>query len=289
MANIPLMTDEILGEFELARLLKIPQDTLSRLLAETPLPRFFIGGEVRFITSSVLAFCHRHEGLDLLPLRVVEAVEGDAAEAADTPAESPDVTAPVEVPPLPTAAEGEQSWVSREARDALVTGVADPGRNLDRLKLRDALLELNDALLPALTRLSVGRLHPHYDEKSRTSPWRLDFDGDSRIEAISIAWGAGDHAPPRFGDRPHIEVELDGASLKVILDSRNRNFDPVLVGDDVRALAAAGFALLPVVDALGTRVCKSYPMADPAPSTPVVARILEHDLELLVPLWARLV
>ncbi len=278
------MNDEILGDAELARLLKVSQHDVTRLLLETSLPRFFIGGEARFLKASVLAFCARNEGLDLLPLAVAE-----TASLVAPIAEANASLCPCEVSPFPTAAEGEQSWVATEARDALLSGASDPGRNLDRLRLRDALLELNDQLLPALTRRSVGRLHPHYDEKSRTSPWRLDFDGDSRIDAISIAWGAGDHAPPRFGDRPHLEVELRASTLEVFLDTHGRTFDPPLEPETASALAEAGFALLPLGEDHVTRVSKTYPMPDPSPPTAVIARSLEADLEHLVPLWVRLV
>ena len=46
---------------------------------------------------------------------------------------------------LPAAQAGEHPWVDAESLDSLAGGAGDAGRNLDRLKLRDALLELNDA------------------------------------------------------------------------------------------------------------------------------------------------
>ncbi len=269
------MNDPILNEQELAALLRVPGTTIEALVARTDLPRFFVEGKVRFLTARVLAWCERHEGSDLLPV----------------PAPIIVIEAPVKVarPPsvLPAPKPGEHPWVESEALDALASGATDSGRNLDRLKLRDALLELNDSLLGALARYSGGRLHPHYDEKSRTSPWRLE--AGSRIDAISIAWGAGDHAPPQFVDRPHVEVELSKGELRIALDTVARGFVPPLDEARLDALRDEGIAIELTLDGTPAIFAKVYSLPDPAPSVSTIVAALEADLERLVPLWAQLV
>lgn len=270
------MTSPILNEQELAALLKVPGKTVDALIARTSLPRFFAEGKMRFVTSRVLAWLEQHEGAELLP-----PVEPEPA--------PPVVEAPrAPPPPLPAAKAGEHPWVEDEALDALASGAADPARNLDRLKLRDALLELNDALLGALARFSNGRLHPHHDEKSRTSPWRLDLGSDERIDAISIAWGEGEHAPPQFEDRPHIAVELAKGELRVMLDTARRAFSPALDEGALDALRDDGIAVELGPDERPARFAKVYSLPDPAPAVGALVHHLEGDLEKLVALWTRL-
>jgi hypothetical protein len=276
------MHDDVLNEFQLAEFLKVRAEVVARLLVETGLPRFFIAGEARFIRPRILTWLEGHEARDLLP--PIVAVGSDAADEVVV------ALAPIEiaVSRLSTASPGEVSWLSAEAMDALVSGAGDPGRNLDRLKVRDALLELNDAVLPVLTRLSTGRLHPHHDEKSRTSPWRLDLDADGRIDAIGIAWGAGEHAPARFADRPHLAVELTGEALRVRLDTHGKRLEPPVSFEETQSLAAAGFRIEPAEpEGEPQAITKTYMTASPMPSTSQVARTLEADFERLVPLWAR--
>lgn len=269
------MTDPILNEQELAALLRVPGKTIEALIATTDLPRFSVEGKVRFLTARILAWCERHEGSDLLPAPEPIVV----------------VAAPVKVvrPPsaLPAPRLGEHPWVDSEALEALASGATDSGRNLDRLKLRDALLELNDSLLGALARYSGGRLHPHYDEKSRTSPWRME--AGSRIDTISIAWGAGDHAPPQFVDRPHIEVELSKGELRIALDTVARGFSPPLDEAALDALRDDGIAVELTLEGNPAIFAKVYSLPDPAPSVSTIVAILEADLERLVLLWAQLV
>lgn len=273
------MSDPILNEQGLAELLKVPGQTVAALVADINFPRFYIQGQVRFLESRVLAWLEAREGQEVLP-----------AEAPPAPEPEP-APAPVMREPslLPSAGVGAHPWLTGDGLDALHAGAADPGRNLDRLKVRDALLELNDALLGALARRSDGRLHPHHDEKSRTSPWRIDLGSNQRIDAISIAWGAGEHAPPQFDDRPHIEVELSKGELRVALDVARKTFAPPLDEPALDALAAAGIAVEMAGDGLTPSVfAKVYALSDPAPSLDVVVAALEQDLDLLVPLWARL-
>jgi len=272
------MTDPVLTEQDLATMLKVPGKTVDTLLAKTDLPRFTLDGKVRFLTTQILAWLERrtsaHSG-DLFP--------------AETPPPKPLASAPrpVRVTHLPPARPPDHPWVAEESLDALAQGASDPGRNLDRLKLRDALLELNDALLPTLSRRSSGRLHPHYEEKLRTSPWRLEVGGEGRIGAISMAWGAGDNASPEFSDRPHIEVELSKGELRLVLDTVGRTLMPPLSEDELETLRENGIAIeLEGPDARA--FAKLYPLPSPAPMVSAIAHALELDLEQLVPLWARL-
>jgi hypothetical protein len=271
------MTSPILSDQDLATLLKVPGKTVEALIARTSMPRFFIDGKMRFATARVLAWIENHEGAELLPPLELEPVAVVAAEDRPPP------------PQLPAAGTGEHPWIEAEALDALADGASDPARNLDRLKLRDALLELNDALLGVLSRFSGGRLHPHHDEKSRTSPWRLDLGSDERIDAISIAWGAGEHAPPDFEDRPHVAVELAKGELRVALVTVARAFTPPLEQALLDALADKGIAIELGLDQRIKRLAKVYALPAPAPSVGAIVHALEGDLEALVALWARLV
>ena len=273
--------DPILDEHGLAQLLKATDKTLTTLLDRTDLPRFTLDGERRFLTQSVLAWVARHEGGELIPVAPEEPVPEPIAlpEPTPTPIKRPR-------PVLSAAAVGEPSWFDPTAIEALDESAGDAGRNLDRLKLRDALLELNDSLLPVLTRLSEGRLHPHHDEKLRTSPWRLDLGSSDRIESIGIAWGAGEHAPPAFSDRPHVEVVLGRDTLTVQLDNHGRVYTPALDEALVTALAADGFEL---EVAKPTTIARTYTLPMPVPTLETVATAVQADLARLIPLWVRLV
>jgi hypothetical protein len=268
------MTSPVLNEQELAELLRVPAKTVAALVARSDLPRFFVDGKMRFLSSRVLAWCERHEGSDIVP--------------PEAPVAPPVAPSSSETPRLPRAKEGEHPWVDEESLDALAKGAGDPQRNLDRLKLRDALLELNDGLLGGLTRLSGGRLHPHNDERSRTTPWRLEPGSEERIDAISIAWGSGEHAPPRFEDRPHIEVELSKGELRVALETAQRAFEPPLDAAAIDALADAGIAVELEPDGRPSVFAKVYSLPTPAPPVGTIVARLESDLERLVSLWARL-
>lgn len=273
------MTDPVLTEQDLATLLKVPGKTVEMLLQKTDLPRFTLDGKARFLTGQVLAWLERrttgHSG-DIFPIDV------------PPPPKPPPSPRQVRTTHLPPARPPDHPWVSEDSLDALAGGAAESGRNLDRLKLRDALLELNDALLPSLGRHSAGRLHPHYEEKLRTSPWRLDLGGTGRIGAISMAWGAGDNAPPEFSDRPHIEVELSKGELRVALDAVGRSIVPPIGESEINALNETGIAVELEGDT-PRAFAKVYPLPTPSPSLHAIAHALEQDLEHLVPLWARLV
>lgn len=288
-----LAMDAILDEHGLAQLLKATDKTLAALLARSDLPRFTLAGENRFLANSVLAWIARHEGAELIPV-AVEAppvvLVGEPALPAPEPEPAPVAAAPVVPivrprPVLSAANPGETSWLEPDAIGALSDGAGDAGRNLDRLKLRDALLELNDALLPLLTRYSDGRLHPHHDEKLRTSPWRLDLGSSDRIETIGIAWAAGEHAPPAFSDRPKVEVVLSADSLTVRLDHHGRAYQPPLDGELRAALHAEGYEL---DEGERTAIWRTYVLPQPAPTLDTVSRTVQGDLARLVPLWVRL-
>ena len=260
---------DILTLPELAARLRVSAADAARILELTDLPRFTVAGEPRFLASSVAAWLGRHEGSELLPALV-----------APPPAPAVPRTAPA----FAAASAGEAPFATFEALEALAGGATDPGRNLDRLKLRDSLLELNEALLPVLTHLSHGELHPHPDEKSRTSPWRLDDAPRGRIQALSMAWGAGEGAPPGFVDRPRFEVELSPGELRLSLVAP-RGFAPPLAEGELDALRESGLAL--DEDGAAPTLAKVYPIGHPAPSLSGVAQALEGDLRLLVPVWAR--
>lgn len=272
------MFDPVLTEQELAALFRVPDKTVEALVAKTDLPRFSIEGKPRFLLASVLAWCQRHEGDELLP-QLVEMVI-----AAPPPKPVRRITQ------LPAAQAGEHAWVDAESLDSLAGGAGDAGRNLDRLKLRDALLELNDALLSSLSRHSDGRLHPHYDEKSRTSPWRLELGSNQRIDTISMAWGSGEHAPSQFNDRPHLAVELSKGELRLVLDPHARSFAPPLDAATIDALLDQGIAVEMGADhATPVAFAKVYAMPDPAPTLATIVEALDADLARLIPLWAKLV
>lgn len=270
------MTNPVLNEQELAELLRVPAKTIAALLSRSDLPRFYVDGKTRFLTSRVLAWFDRYEGAEILP--------PEAPPPREEPKRSPE-----QQPQLPAAKPGEHSWVDEAALDALARGASDPGRNLDRQRLRDALLELNDALLAGLSRLSDGRLHPHYDEKARTSDWRLEPGKADRIDAISISWGAGEHAPPHFADRPHLEVELSRGELRVALDTAGRVFEPPLDEAALEALGESGIAVELSSEDRPSDFAKVYSLPNPAPPIAAIVSHLERDLERLVALWARLV
>jgi hypothetical protein len=258
---------DILTTADLASCLGVPAAVVARLVETTNLPRFTIGGEPRFLAGRVTEWLEAREGQELLP-----------REPEPAPIPRPPTTQ------LEPAGEGEHPFVTAAALDALGSGAADPARNLDRLTLRDTLLELNEALLPILGRLSQGRLHPHHDEKSRTSPWRVDEVSSRRIDTLTIAWGAGDAPPPGFGDRPHIECELTAGELRIALVT-TRGFDPALDAAEQGRLRDAGIAL--DEDAEAPVLAKVYPIGHDAPAASAIAHALEADLRTLVPIWSR--
>lgn len=259
---------DILTTADLASCLGVPATVVARLVETTNLPRFTIGGEPRFLAGRVTEWLEAREGQELLPRE---------PEPAPTPRLSPATQ-------LEPAGEGEHPFVTAAALDALGAGATDPGRNLDRLTLRDTLLELNEALLPILGRLSQGQLHPHHDEKRRTSPWRLDDVSSRRIDTLTIAWGAGDAPPPGFVDRPHIECELASGELRVALVT-TAGFEPALDDAEQERLRDAGIAL--DEDAEAPVLAKVYPIGHKAPAASAIAHALEADLRVLVPIWSR--
>ena len=175
----------------------------------------------------------------------------------------------------------------QEALDALGAGASDPGRNLDRLKLRDALLELNDVLLGALTRFSGGRLRLHHDEHAQTSPWRIEMGSATRITTLRMVWGAQSDEGPASTLRPQISVELASSHLTLRLEAAAGTMAPWL-STVMAELAAGGITHGPSDAASAADVLtKHYPLPTPTPTIAVLSSVLEADLARLVPLWGR--
>lgn len=254
---------------ELAAFLRLPDEIVATLVVQRDLPSVLIAGEQRFLRHRVLGWLELHEQRgDLLPAEVPQ----------DEPVEPTVHLAP--------AAGSERPFVEASAMDALAGGASDPARNLDRLKLRDSLLELNEELMPILGRLSGGRLHPHGDERYRTSPWRIEEAPGHvrRVDAISIAWGAGDAPPPGFVDRPRVEVELAPGELRISLVTE-QGFESPLGASELERLRDVGIAV--DHDSDPPSLAKVYPIGAPAPTLETVAKALEADLRALVPIWAQ--
>ncbi len=258
---------QILTERDLAKLLRVDDTVVARLVAETDLPRVTVDGQLRFLKAGVIDWLGRQRG-EILP-----------PEPEPEPA-----PAPAAVTSLPSAAEGETPFVTSAALAALGAGAADPAKNLERLQVRDALLGLNDALLPLLGRLGDGRLHPPQDGKHRTSGWRVDDPARDRVSAISIAWGEGERAEPGFADRPHLEVELSAGELRVALVAPH-GFSDAPTDAEVAELRATGLAA--ALHEAPPTIAKVYPLRLPAPTLAALAGALEGDLRRLVPLWKR--
>lgn len=264
------MTDtlRILDRPALASLLRVDEDVVARLVAETDIPRVRIGGATRFVTDRVIAWLAAQEGELLAPLPEQPPARRDEGRREH----------------LEPVGPGETPFVPDEALDALAPDAqTDSGRNLDRLKLRDALLELNDELLPMLNRLSHGRLHFPHDEKERTTPWRVDQHPDGRIATISMTWGEGTRSAPQFADQSRIEVELAHNELAVAL-----HLAKPLASDGLEAALERareeGFATDKDDGTPGT-VAKVYPLTRPTASLAAIARTLTQDLRVLVPIW----
>ncbi|MGM0574903.1 MAG: helix-turn-helix domain-containing protein [Myxococcota bacterium] len=261
----------VLTEAELATLLRVERGVVERLVSETPVPRIVIAGEVRFLTEDVLAWLSRHRE----PL-----LEPHDEDTSPTPSRDEEVPEPEVWPP----AEADQApLVSDDALEALGSGAANPSLNLERLQARDALIALGDAVHPTLTRLSGGRLHPHPDEAHRTSPWRVgDVDG-APIEALVLAWAAGEQPVPGFEDRPRVELRLDRHGLSLSLRVPPGVAEPPsgareLYGPTLERSHGGGWAVI-----------LDHRFAERAPTLATATRRLERDLERLVPLWREVV
>jgi excisionase family DNA binding protein len=267
----------------LAALLEVPVELAEALVLAHEVPHVRIGKSRRFATSQILAWLERVAvpgGAELLP-----------------PAEPEPLAEPVRGQgALAEVAAAEAVWLDATLTDALLTGAEDPSRNLDRLRLRDALLELNDGLRPLLVHLSGGRLRADPEERTRTSPWRLDRPDEGPIEAMSIAWGdpGGDPGrkttPPQFADRRRLRVELRPGLLRALLESGTGHL--VLGGAEVSALEESGFTVDGAALAAGAlmvhSVSRAYALPARGVSLAAVVATLSGDLETtLVPLWKR--
>ncbi len=275
MANPQNASSDVLTLEQLSQLLSLSLSEAAAIALHHRLPHVLVGGSPRFMRAQVLGWLERMASPDGVEL---------------TPPPEPVQAAVVAVRPRDTldpASGGESVWIGPELTAALGEGAADPGRNLDRLKIRDALLELNDALLPTLGRLSGGRLHPDPHEASRTSPWRLEPGGGTPIAAMSLAWGAGESGPPQFADRPRLQVELSHGILRVALEPEGRVLR--LDAGEVEALERHGLLVDadPATAQVGG-VARIYGVPAAGVTLSAVSAALTRDFELLVPVWARI-
>jgi hypothetical protein len=273
MQHAPSPAADVLTLEQLSQLLSLSLSEAAAIALHHRLPHVLVGGSPRFLRAQVVGWLERlasPEGFELTP-------------PPEPPAEPARVVRPRDT--LEAASPGDNAWIGPELTAALAEGAADPGRNLDRLKIRDALLELNDALLPTLSRLSAGRLHPDPHEASRTSPWRLEPGGGAPISGMSLAWGRGESGAPQFADRPRLQVELSHGLLRVALEPEGRilRLDPAAV----EALEREGL-LVDVDPASGlvAGVARIYGVPASGATLAVVAAALTRDLELLVPVWS---
>jgi|GEM_PF-1416763 len=259
---------------QLADMLQISAPMAERLVAFHELPHVIIAGSPRYLGSTVLNWLETASapgGIELSPPAPPE------PKAPQLP--------PVSVHALPPLGPNEVPWLDSHLMTALASGAADPSRNLDRLRLRDALLELNGELLPVMTRLSGGRLHPDPHEQTRTSPWRLEGDGARPITVMSIAWGAGPTGTPQFQDRPRVQIELMDGLLRIALELEGQRI--ALTRAEVDALEATGFAVdyedpeAPSADG----IARIYKLEAAGVSAQAVAAALGKDLEPLIKIW----
>lgn len=279
MANQTHPTAAVITITQLAELLQVSPHMAQAVATHHGLPHVTIAGEPRWVTAQVLGWLQHMAsslGGELLP----------PEESADVTPKGLVITVMHALPPVQP---GEHAWIDSEVTTALAEGSADAGRNLDRLKIRDALLEINDELLPLLTRLSDGRLHPDPNERSRTSPWRLDLDADGAITAMSIAWGSGQSAAPQFADQPRLQVELTHGVLRVSLETEGATLR--VAPAELDSLGKSGLAV-DVADVghdmVGLHgVARIYTVPSEGVSIVVVCEALTADVERLVPLWCR--
>jgi hypothetical protein len=274
-------TPPVLSLDQLAELLQVSLETAGAIALHHTLPHVTIGGEPRFVTAQVLGWLQH----------MASPAGGELLPTPPTPEPVVRTPPPIVAHAMPARAVNDHPWVDADITSALAEGSADAGRNLDRLKIRDALLELNDALLPRISRLSEGRMHPDPNERSRTSPWRLDLDADGAITAMSIAWGAGNSGAPQFTDRPRLQAELTHGLLRIAFEPEGRTCEISM--SELAALENAGL----VVDAApGTEghlrvngVARVYTLPPEGVALSVVGDMLGNDIEHLVPLWSRCV
>ncbi len=271
----------------LAALLAVPVELAEALVLAHEIPHVRIGKSRRFTTRQILAWLERHAapgGAELLPPPVETEPSAEPGRSHGALAE---------------AASHESVWLDAAMTEVLGAGASDPVRNLGRLKLRDALLELNDGVLPLLGRLSQGGLRADPEERTRTSAWRLDRADEGPIDAMSIAWGAATQdgvagprttTPPQFADRARVRLEIRDGLLRVLLESGTAHL--VLGGAEISSLEEAGLTVDGASLAGGAlmvqAIARVYALPARGVALATVVRALTADLAVLVPLWLRL-
>ncbi|MCB9727790.1 MAG: helix-turn-helix domain-containing protein [Deltaproteobacteria bacterium] len=257
----------VLTEAELAELLRITPALVSRLLAESDLPRLSIAGQRRFLTEQVLGWLATRSAPLLAP-------GPETAERAKPAPEGP----------LPAADDTEGPFVSTEALAGLGADPPRPEDNLARSQARDGLIALADALLPALGRASKGRLQPAGDEAERTSAWRAEDAGGAPITSLvftfvdeAVAAGAPVEGEPRL----ELTLERHGVSLALLVPE-GAQVPQTQVLDAARR---DGAEIAPPQPGRPLVLARRHAFAARPPTLRATVAVLEADARELVPLW----
>ncbi len=257
----------MLTEAELADLLRLSPVVIGRLLAETDLPRFKVAGQVRFLRDQVLAWF----GEQRAPLL--------AAPVPPTQERAPHVATA-----LPPADDAEGPFVSAEALTGLGADAPRGEDNLLRLQARDGLIALADALLPALSRRSSGRLQPAGEDAERAGIWRAEDAGGAPISSMVFAFCEGAAAAKRdTEDLPRLELTLEPAAVSFALIAP-AGADGVS-GDGLEAARKSGADVAVPAQGGPLVVRFRHPMASRPPTLSAAVSRLDADIPHLVLLW----
>lgn len=257
----------MLTEAELADLLRLSPVVIGRLLAETDLPRFKVAGQVRFLRDQVLAWF----GEQRAPLLA-------------TPVPLPPDRARQVSADLRPADESEGPFVTTEALTGLGADAPRGEDNLLRLQARDGLIALADALLPAISRHSNGRLQPAGEDPDRAGLWRAEDAGGTPISSMVFVFSEG--AAAAKGDPeglPRLELTLERTAVSVALIA------PAGAGsasaESLEAARTDGAEIAAPTQAGPLVVRFRHPMASRPPTLSAVISRLDADIRHLVPLW----
>jgi hypothetical protein len=263
-----LLMQPILTESELAELLQVESDLITRLVQETDIPMVQLAGHTRFVTHEVIQWLsHSAQPILRLPLSERSQDELKALKIFS-----------------PATAKDEPPFISSEARESLRTVGRDPAYNLLRGQLRDALMAVADELQDSLQTTTQGRLKPYPAEAHRTSPWRAEQGPVDGISSITFAWGEGEDAEPEFLDRPRIALIMTADTLDLQLrvpePDREREISPLVQN----AIDLGGVISL-IDETNGWSLTFSYPMDERAPTMRNAVSCLLEGLSLLGQIW----